>query len=314
MTTPTRLWNVNGSQNTRVFGWREILEEWSYTLTTTPYIDTIRDNLHFATDLPHSYSFPITHFLNYLNYEEEGVKWLIYEICAGRWISGRIRVDYLRQLLDHVQSLDSGFPAFVGSPELTESVREFLESQLTGPELREVQMVPRLVPLQQTYSPPRSAADRSAEFRSAHRSAHRAAYPSPPQLVRQSFATAPAPAPPAARSYPSITLRFIRDDDKENDDVLKILRKDKDTMSVVFNDGEAVHKNRVRNLSRDDVLSYLSNVLRLVSVDEAPYKHVQLLAPNMPTVLISPHNLTSQIRDLLYDAVETTMDHWPLIV
>jgi len=299
MTTPTLLWNVNGSQNTRVFGWREILEEWSYTLTTTPYIDTIRDNLHFATDLPHSYSFPITHFLNYLNHEEEGVKWLIYEICAARWMSGRIRVDYLRQLLDHIQSLDSGFPAFVGSPELTQSVREFLESQLSGAELREVQMMPRLVPLQNPNSPLRSP-----EFRSAHRS--------PPQLVRQAFATAPAARAPA--SYPSITLRFLRDEDQKNDDVVKILRKDDDTMSVVFNDGEAVHKNRVRNLSRDDVLSYLSNVLRLVSVDEAPYKNVQLLVPNMPTVLISPQNLTSQIRDLLYDAVETTMDHWPLVV
>ena len=231
---------------------------------------------------------------------------MIYEICAARWMSGRIRVDYLRQLLDHIQSLDSGFPAFVGSPELTQSVREFLESQLSGAELREVQMMPRLVPLQQTYSP-----ERSAEFRSAHRSALR----SPPQLTRQSFATAPAPvAARAPASYPSITLRFIRDDDKENDDVVKILRKDEETMSVVFNDGEAVHKNRVRNLSRDDVLSYLSNVLRLVSVDEAPYKNVQLLVPNMPTVLISPQNLTSQIRDLLYDAVETTMDHWPLVV
>jgi len=276
--TQTYLWNPAHPQNTRIFGWADILEEWSRTLSTSAYINAVRENLRFATEFPSSYSFPLTHFTNYLNNEQEGLKWMIYEVCAVRWMFGRVRTDYLRGLVDMVGSLDSGFPAFVGSPGEAQTIRTFLENQLTNDELDQVQMMPRLVRL-------------------------------PPRLVRLS--------PPVATSSirTSITLRFIRDhDNAETDDLLKISFSNAYSYKIVFKDGKDNLKNRASNYSRQEVLQYLSNVLRLVAVDEQPYDSVQILAPNVPTVIISPQNLSSQMRDLIYDTVETTMDHWPIAV
>ena len=283
MSPSIRIWNTT-TQNSRIFGWAEILQSWSDNLRTSPYIETVRDNLRFATEFPHSYSFPLSHFTNYLNQEQEGIKWLIYEICAVRWMFGRVCVDYLRDLVDLVD-LDSGFPEFVGSPGRTQTIREFLENQLTGDEMYSVHMMPRL----EAYSPP-----------------------SPPRVVRRPAAAAAVAAAHTKRS--PIVLRFLRDCDKENDDVLKIYPTGTDVYTVFFNDMQSEMKSRARSFNRADVLKHLSNVLRLVEMDEDPYKSVQLIAPNVPTVIFNTKSLTSQLRDLIYDTVEVTMDHWPVTV
>ena len=290
------LWNPSSAQNTRVFGWTELLQEWNSTFTPNAYITTVRDNLRLATDLEHTYAFPLTHFTTYLNEEQDGLKWFIYEICATRWMFGRVRVNYLAQLVDMIDNLDSGFPAFLGSP-MNTTVRQFLEEQLTARELEDIQMMPPLSPfVQHTLR-------------------------SPPRIVRTSYAApyahaqapaSPIRAPRVVREHPAILIRFLRDGDGKKDDMIRILRKDDDEFAIIFEDRESHSKNKAKNFSRADVLGYLSNVLRLVEADEDPFNGVQLLIPNMPTVMFSVGSLTSQIRDLVYDSVETTMDNWPL--
>jgi hypothetical protein len=321
-TRSTSLWNPNGAQVTRIFGWAELLEDWTNNINSSPYIDIVRNNLRFATEFPNSYAFPLTHFTNYLNQEQEGIKWLIYEICAVRWMFGRICVNYLRELVDMVDSLDSGFPAFLGSPGESTTVREFLEGQLTEEELEFVGMMPRLV---NTPVPPPVYQNESQE---------QVWYdswspPSPPRVARSwtipntpvrpprpASAAAAVPAAAPSKRTP-ILFRFIRrmKDEASNDDVIRIVPSSNpnatDLYTVVFTDGEADTKTRSHNFTQDDVVHYLSNTLRLVELDEGPYDSVQVILPNMPMVLISPGNLTSQTRDLIYDSVETTMRHWP---
>jgi len=281
-------WNPNAPQQTRIFNWSSILQEWSQSLVPTPYIETVQKNLQVATEYPYSYSFPLTHFLTYLNEEQEGIAWLIYEICSTRWMYGNIRSDYLRGLVRLVDDLDQGFPAFVGSPYDSTSIREFLEAQLTAEELDTVNMMPRLV------SPPSIHRERF-EARQRHRASVQAQAQAPPLLP--------------------ITLRFMRPGlDSKHDDIVNIYRIGEDAFKITFRDGDGKLKTRARNLTRTEVMEYLSNTLRLVAIDEEPFANMQILTPNMPTVVINPRNMTSQTRDLIYDTVETTMNNWPVSI
>ena len=285
----TMFWNPNAPQQTRIFNWNSILAEWSQSLVPSVYIETVQKNLRAATA---NNSFPLTHFLTYLNEEQEGIAWLIHEICATRWIYGRVRTDYLRGLVYVLDSVDVHFPAFVGSPRECMTIREFLENQLTADELDTLEMMPRLVAL-----PPSIHRERF-EARQRHRAA----------------AVAPAPMRQAQENRP-ITLRFMRPGlDEKHDDVINIHRLGDDAFNIVFIDNDSVYKSRARRLTRKGVLEYLSNILRLVAIDEEPYANVQILLPNMPTAVITPKNMFSQTRDLIYDTVVTTMNNWPVSV
>jgi hypothetical protein len=290
------LWSV-ASQTRRIFGWRNILQNWSDTLTAPSYVTTILDNLKAASDPNYNYSFnyPVSHFLSFLNNEDEGIKWLIYEAVALRWMYGSVRTDYLAALVDEVD-VDTYFPSFVGSPGSSTTVRQFLESQLTVHELNLVGMMPRLV------APP-------PPVRTLYRT---------PSLSATSRAATPAPAAAAAPRYPEIQLRFIRNinnkDDKMNDDVLSIVRKEADLFDIRYNDMDANVKQRTLGLGRAEVLKHLSYSLRLLTLDEEPFASVQLIVPGMPSILLSPKNLSSSTRDLLYDTVERTMNNWPVHV
>ncbi len=282
----TMFWNPNAPQQTRIFNWRSILAEWSQTLVPSAYIETVQKNLSAARA---NNSFPLTHFLTYLNEEEDGIAWLIYEICATRWMYGRVRTDYLRGLVYVLDSVDVHFPAFVGSPYESMTIRQFLEDQLSAEELDTVDMMPRLVP-----NPPSIQRERF-EARQRHRAAA-------------------APARQERETRP-ITLRFMRPElDEKHDDVVNIHRMGDDAFNIVFRDNSSVYKSRARSLTRTEVMEYLSNTLRLVAIDEQPFASVQILAPNMPTVVISPKNMTSQTRDLIYDTVLTTMNNWPVAI
>jgi len=290
-------WNPNAPQQTRIFNWSSILYEWSQSLVPTPYIETVQKNLQAATEYPYSYSFPLTHFLSYLNDEQEGIAWLIYEICSTRWMYGRIRSDYLRGLVLLVDDLDEGFPAFVGSPRNSTTIREFLEAQLSSEELDIVNIMPRLVAI-----PPSIQRERF-EARQRHRASASVA------------ATTATLAQAQAQAVLPITLRFMRPGlDSKHDDIVNIYRMCDDTFKITFRDGDGKHKSRARRLTRTEVMEYLSNTLRLVAIDEEPFANMQILTPNMPTVVISPKNITSQTRDLIYDTVQTTMNNWPVSV
>jgi len=309
------LWRSNSSH--RVYGWNDILNEWNATLQQAPYVETVIENIRAATNQDGNHSPRLTQFLTYVNYEQDAMKWLLYEFIAIRWLWGSIRLDYVRGVLDEIDSLDSYFPSFPGSPSCT--IRQFVQSNLDEEELEYVQMMPALVPMtplrSTTYAAPpplrrqsstRAAVDNSPIY--------------PTLSVRfAASASASASAPVQAKRVPPIMIRVIRSlEANDRDDVIKITPKKatdengEKLFTITYNDQDSSFSTKVKKMDEGAVLQYLSNFLRLLTVDEEPFESVQFTFPTLPTVLVTPKNLTSQTRELVYDTVETMVANWPV--
>lgn len=312
------LWRTNSSH--RVYGWLEILNEWNATLEQAPYVETVVENIRAATNQAGNHSPRLSQFLTYVNYEQEAVKWLLYEFIAIRWMWGSIRLDYVRGILDEIDSLDSYFPSFPGSPSCT--IRQFVQSNLDEEELEYVQMMPALVPMtplrSTTYAAPpplrRQSSTRAATDNSP-------IYPTlSERFAAASASSAPAPAQQTqAKRVPPIMIRVIRSMEAKNrDDVIKITPKKatdengEKLFTITYNDQDSSFSTKVKKMDEGAVLQYLSNFLRLLTVDEEPFESVQFTFPTLPTVLVTPKNLTSQTRELVYDTVETMVANWPV--
>jgi hypothetical protein len=252
-----------------------------------------------------------------VNYEQDAMKWLLYEFIAIRWLWGSIRLDYVRGVLDEIDSLDSYFPAFPGSPSCT--LRQFVESNLDEEELEYVQMMPALVPM----TPLRTAASSPAPPALRRRSSTRAAADNSPiyPTLSERFAAASAPSASQtqAKRVPPIMIRVIRSmEATDSDDVIKITPKKgtdengEKLFTITYNDQDSSVNTKMKKMDESAVLQYLSNFLRLLTVDEEPFESVQFTFPTLPTVLVTPKNLTSQTRDLVYDTVETMVANWPV--
>jgi len=309
------LWRSSNSH--RVYGWTQILNEWNATLDQAPYVETVIENIRAATNQAGDHSPRLSQFLTYVNYEQDAMKWLLYEFIAIRWLWGSIRLDYVRGVLDEIDSLDSHFPAFPGSPSCT--LRQFVQANLDEEELEYVQMMPTLVPM----TPLRTAASSHAPPALRRRSSTRAAAdnsPIYPTLSERFAASAPSAssAPSSAKRVPPIMIRVIRSmEATDSDDVIKITPKaatgenGEKLFTITYNDQQSSVNTKMKKMDEDAVLQYLSNFLRLLSVDEEPFESVQFTFPTLPTVLVTPKNLTSQTRELVYEAVETMVANWP---
>lgn len=292
------LWN-NESQIRRIFGWADLLSDWNNTLNPSAYITTVIDNLRATSDPASEYNFPLSHFVTFLNDEQEGLKWLIYEIIAQRWMYTNTRTDYLRELVDRVD-VDTGFPVFVGSPLNTMTVREFLEQNLNNEERAEVNMLPRLVPQETNatvYSFWAGAGANSVRTNVIGR-------------------TSNVPQPAVKEKHPyTFALRFLRKehldaDEGKHDTLICITKAANGTYSLAFK--EDLVKNKTTGLTRYQVLRYLSVHLRSLVIDDDPYNSVQILPPNAPSVLYDLKRVDrAATRDLIYDSVEVSMDMWP---
>jgi hypothetical protein len=269
------LWS--NTQTRRVFNWTDILADWENTLHASSYITTVTNNLRAVSDPSSGVDFPLSHFLTFLNEEEDGVKWLIYEAVVLRWMYGNIRTDYITELVEYVD-LDTAFPSFVGSPQGF-TIRQFLEANLTEAELLEVHMMTPLIAVSnyQAYT----------------------AQPSMNEPVRVS------------KRHPSITMRFLRNKESTKDDVMVIRKAANDMYSVYYHDLEAAVSNKASKLNRQSLLKYLSSTLRLLQLATQPFQSIQFTAPHMPSVLLKT-DLSSQDRDTVYDAVETVLNNWPV--
>jgi hypothetical protein len=200
----------------------------------------------------------------------------------------------VKQLLDLVDNLDGPFPKFAGSPSGT--IREFVNYRLTRNELDYVQMMPELIspsvsPFAYNYIP---------VSRPSVSPAHDYTQVSRPSSSTQSF---------------TIDLRILRDlktSSSSYDDVIRISNNKDGSYNMIYHDQSSRTKSKTLFMSRPEVLKYLSNTLRLMTLDKEPFEAMQVIMPNAPSVLISIHDLTSQNRDLIYDTMESTMDNWPV--
>lgn len=300
------LWRSNSSH--RVYGWNDILNEWNATLNQAPYVETVVENIRAATNQAGDHSPRLSQFLTYVNYEQEAVKWLLYEFIAIRWMWGSIRLDYVRGVLDEIDSLDSYFPSFPGSPTCT--VRQFVVSNLDEEELEYVQMLPALVPMTPVRSTPPPLRRQSRTRAAADNSP---IYPT----LSERFSAAQTQI--QAKRSPPIMIRVIRSlEAKSKDDVIKITpnkaidENGEKLFTITYNDQDSSVNTKMKKMDEAAVLQYLSNFLRLLTVDEEPFESVQFTFPTLPTVLVTPKNLTSQTRELVYETVETMVANWPV--
>jgi len=214
-----------------------------------------------------------------VNWEQDGIKWLLNEvISADSYMTAHTRLEFLKGLVDKIENLDEDFPSFPFRPKCT--IRQYVESNLDLHELEYVDMVPPLVPIQPDFIP----------------------------VAKETSASASLPEC-------EIVLRAIRSSTStRKDDVITISNNFDDTFNVRFVDMQSNVKSETREMLRSDVLKYLSNTLRLMTLDSEPYESFQILPPNSPTILLRLDDLTSQTRDLIYDTVESVMDNWPYAV
>jgi len=329
MSSSSNLWSSNATH--RVFGWKELLEEWNSTLQQPPQVKRVQDNLQAATNPNGTHNPPLTQFLTYLNYEQAGIAWFLYECISIRWMYDAVPLNYIRSLVDEIEDLDARFPLFPGSP-YAYTIREFVEANLDADELEEVQMLPPLVPQEEIQEQFQTPARPSHSVRADYSYAQRAPFPplrrtsrlsqaqqAVPQVRRtlsSQFdalydAALAAPAPAAPKKL-SIEVRFIRNKKGSDDDVVSITQASADSYNILYKDKQANVKSATTAVPRAAVVSFLRMTLRMLTVDEEPFESVQFTLPSMPTILVSPKNLTSQTRDLIYDSVEATMNYWPV--
>lgn len=335
MDSSSNLWSSASAYATQtVYDWTSILSNWNNSLNMPPYVERILANLKEASNPDSDHNPPLSKFLAYLNHEQDGIKWFLYETMTLRWMWGDIRLDYVRDLVDEVEDLDSNFPSFPGSPGSSMSVREFVTSSLSEDELEFVQMMPPLRSHSQARalnensvsSPPRTTR-LSSLFTSLHNppvSPVRRTAPLAAAAPLSSGATAnplirrsssAAAAAPVAERKPQMEFRLLRSGKGSlNDDVIKIVPAYDGCYNVIYNDQDARVKTKTSRLTKADVVSFLSNLFRFLTVDEEPFQSLQVTLPNLPTIMVTPKNLNSQTRDLVYDSVEMTINNWPVLV
>lgn len=325
----SNLWLSNSTH--RVFGWKQLLADWDTSFQVPVQVKRVQDNLSAATDPDHEHDPHLSQFMTYLNYEQEGIAWFLYECISIRWmfssVRSSVRNDFIRSLVDEIEELDGYFPRFPGSPRL-QTIREFVQENLSADELAYVEMMPPLIAEDQYQTPARSA-------RADYSYAQRAPFPPLRRTSRISEAqvpTRPQAQPQAEWNVPqvrcnlsqqfetlaarkdkklSIEVRFIRSKENSDDDVVSITQVSADSYNIIYRDKQADVKSKTLAVPRAAVMNFLSMTLRMLTVDEEPFASVQFTLPSMPTILVSPKNLTSQTRDLIYDSVEATMDYWP---
>jgi hypothetical protein len=265
-------------------------------------------NLKAATNPRSAHNPPISQFLHYLNYpeEKEGVYWMLHEIIAGRWMFDTFRTDYLRALVNRVD-IDVSFPIFPGAPNSSQTVREFLHSNLSVKEYKALDLMP---PLLDEYEP---GYEYQYEDEEAEAEAEEVASP----VVAISSSSV---APTSEKKYPSAQILIIRDTNKPNrDDKITVAKKGADSYNFTYTDtlvsNETTSMTFVKHqINGREVITSLRYILNFLVIDNEPFQSIQVLLPGLPSIMLKTENVTAANRDTIYDAMEMTMRNWPLKV
>jgi hypothetical protein len=291
---------------TRIFDWSSILTEWNNSFTMPVYVEIVMANLKEASNPGSSYDPTIEQFLRYFNHEQSAIAWFLFENVTHRWMWSTPRLDYVRELVDHVENLDGYFPDFPGSPGRSQTIRQWLTANLDDDELEYVEMMPALVnqPQAQSYAQPQTGSNW--------------VYETPTRPTRPASTNAPgrrSSLPENTPRYATIQFRLLREENNkgDTDDVININKVAGDLYDVVYNDQNGSVKMKTQGLTQGQVQTFLSNTFRLLTVDNQPFHNVQVILPGLPSIMVAPEDLDSQTRDLIYDSVEMTMENWPIL-
>jgi hypothetical protein len=295
-----RLWD-NEEQNSNVFNWNEVLEEWNESLNMHPYVQTVIDNLKAVSDPDSEYDFPLSHFLKYLNWEKDGITWFLYEVVSMRWMWGESRLDFVKDLAKRPEvKLDEGFPFFPGSPKNFRTVRKFLIDSLSKDELNYLELPPKM--------------------RNTPSTANIPATPTPTTPTSNTISNVNENIPLAPRKvnqkYTSIQIILQRPDQNgkgQPDDVVDIMKESFVTYSITYKDKFNSSYQKFPEVTSLDVLNYVRNIVNLNYYDHVPFQFIQLIVPGAPDVLFKG-KMSSEERTLMYDAIQRTLDSWPVNV
>ena len=288
----------------RVFNWSAILSEWNNSLLMPQYVQIVLENLKEACNADSTHDPTLAQFLRYLNNEQEGIAWFLFEAITHRWMWSTPRLDYVRELLDQIDDLDGYFPVFPGSPGYSQTIRQWVTENLDEEDLEYVNMMPALAPFTNNdwvyQTPTRRPATASTNA------------PARAQATKTS-PTSPTSAPSSPK-YPPVEFRIIRNDDKKKDDVIRITNAGDELFNITYADQESNVKSKTTGLTHARVIDFLSITFRMLYLDIEPYENIQVILPGLPTILISPDDLCSQTRELIYEGVQTVLDNWPQTV
>ncbi len=303
------------------------------------FVEVVIENLKATSNWDSGKDYPLTHFLKFMSYEKDAIKWFLYEVVALRWMWGESRIDYVRSLVDFVD-LDSYFPIFPGGNQ-SMTIRQFLMEHLTPEELDYIEMMPPLVPCSHfkvkddnvnkndeniIYQEDENIIDQNTEedenilnLNTEDDEEVENMGPIKIEVNEQGrrIITTAASNPHSVESEKKqkpqrvgLSVRFLRE--SGDDDVITVKPSGKDIYKLVFHDTSVNKKHKVKNMTAQEVHMYFSEIFRMASVDADPYQSIQLDFPARPQVLL-PYNIDSYTRDLVYDSIESVMKNWPQV-
>lgn len=299
---------------TRIFDWSSILTEWNNSFNMPPYVEIVMANLKEACNPDSTYEPTIEQFLRYFNHEQPAIAWFLFENVTHRWMWTVPRLDYVRELVDHVENLEGYFPDFPGSPGRTQTIRQWLTANLDQDELEYVEMMPALMRMPQPEPDVQRASTSTYETPSTW------TYQTPTRPTRPASTNAPragrrSSLPETTPRYAKVQFRLLREDNDKstNDDIIIISKAAGDLYNVCYNDQQGGMKMKTNDLTASQVQTFLSNTFRLLQVDNQPFHNLQVTLPGLPSIMVAPEDLDSQTRDLIYDSVEMIMENWPIL-
>lgn len=286
----------------RVFNWSSILSEWNNSLMMPEYVQVVLENLKEACNADSTHDPTLAQFLRYLNNEQEGIAWFLFEAVTHRWMWSTPRLDYVRELLDQIDDLDGYFPVFPGSPGYSQTIRQWVTENLDEEDLEYVNMMPALAPMNTLHS--------NWTYQTPTRRPTTASTNAPRRETTTTTTTTTTKTP----SYLPIEFRIIRSSDKKQDDIVRISNAGDELFNVTYTDQNSNIKSKATGLRHARVIDFLSITFRMLSLDEEPYENVQVILPGLPSIMVCPENLSTQARELIYEGVECVLENWPVTV
>jgi hypothetical protein len=251
---------------------------------------------------------------------------------------GESRLDYVRDLIQEVDTLNSNFPSFPGSSS-TITIGHFLDTHLNIAERIYLGLLePNSVSEESKVEEESSIYDtEDAETRSIPESPPENFLPTPrtpTRRIRSSRSPPNAPPRPVRAASPISSSRAVppstipptnlfskcapieillhRDEDKKNDDIILIKKYKDNDYSISFKDNRSkIPLRNTSGLTKGQVLQYMNIALRLLTKDVDPFKNIQLNIPHMPVILL-PTKLKEEDRNLLNESIEFTLNNWPV--
>lgn len=109
-----------------------------------------------------------------------------------------------------------------------------------------------------------------------------------------------------------ITVRFIKDESNDGDDIITIRPVDSNRVSVIMTGDTTDKKSTLQaalRMTHDDCLRWLVRTTNLLSTDDYPIKHVQFDFPFCPSVMYNMENLDQNVN-VIYDMLAFQLSLW----